>query len=84
MIKNDCFKQLQGLLTNGTDIFLIDNYFTEKWEFNRLIAAITDVLPERRRECFILSFSNVTRNCLKRTASMLKGKQYILIDVCIY
>ena len=75
-MKNDCLKKLQGLFTSESDVFLIDNYSPEKWEFDRLLAAIDDELPERKRVCFTLSLSNVTRNCLKRKAKMLRGKQY--------
>ena len=73
-IRNDCYENLQELLASEMDIFLIDNYVKNKWDFERLIAGITDVLPERRRDCFIFSLSNVTRDCLKRKAKVLRGK----------
>ena len=69
-----CHEELKEILASESDIFLIDNYFPTEWDFERLVAGIADVLPERRKECFILSLSNVTRNCLKRKARVLKGK----------
>ena len=73
-IKKDCMHNLTGLLSSEEEIFLISNYHTDKWDFDRLIEAISDALPVLQRECLTLSLSNVTRECLKRKAKILKAQ----------
>ena len=82
-LRENCHKHLKEffnknpseVLFTEDDIYLIDSYVRDKWDFGRLIDGIADVLPERRRDCFVLSLSNLTRNCLKRKATVLKGKK---------
>jgi hypothetical protein len=68
-------KYVKNLISSEKEIFLISNYHKDKWDFDRLIEAITEALPIRQRECLTLSLSNVTRECLKRKARFLKGKE---------
>ena len=72
-MEKDCLKNLEEFIKDERDIFLIDNKVTEKYDFDRLVEAISLVLPERKRECFILSLTNLTRDCIKRKAKLLKG-----------
>ena len=80
-IKQDCTKNVGNLISSEKEIFLISNYDKDEWDFDRLIVAISETLSVLQRECFILSLTNVTRECLKRKAKFLKGKfnaHYIL------
>jgi GTPase Era involved in 16S rRNA processing len=81
-IRDNCFTNLQSLSTKKNDmkrndIFLIDSYSREEWDFNRLVAGITEALPERIRVCFTLSLTILTRECLKRKAKLLRGKIHV-------
>ena len=73
-IKKDCTGYLKRLVSSEEEIFLISNYNTHKWDFDRLIEAISDALPVRQRECLTLSLTNVTRECLRRKAKFLKAQ----------
>ena len=73
-IRNNLMGNVSNLISSEKEIFLISNYYTNKWDFDRLIEAISDRLPVLQRECLTLSLSNVTRNCLKRKARFFKGK----------
>ena len=73
-IREKCVHNMKDVITNEKEIFLISNCHKDKWDFDRLIEAISEALPVHQRECFTLSLSNVTRNCLKRKAEFLKGK----------
>ena len=50
LIRAGCSENLGHLQSNTEDIFLISNYHPAKWEFDRLIKAILDVLPRYQRE----------------------------------
>ena len=73
-IRQNCMDNVKGLISSEKEIFLISNYDKEKWDFDRLIEAISDALPVLQRECLTLSLSNVTRESLKRKAKFFKGK----------
>ena len=72
-IKSNLFAKVEGLIPCEGDIFLISNRERERWDFNRLIEAIVNVLPDRQRKCLILSLTNVTRECIKRKANHFRG-----------
>ncbi|XP_028404307.1 interferon-inducible GTPase 5-like isoform X2 [Dendronephthya gigantea] len=73
-IKKDCFENVTDLICSEKEVFLISNYDTNKWDFDRLILAISDALPILQRECLTISLTNITRECLKRKARFLKAK----------
>ena len=73
-IRQYCIQHVKDLISSEKEIFLISNYHKEKWDFDRLLAAISDALPVVQKECLTLSLSNVTRECLKRKAKFFKGK----------
>ena len=75
LIREDCMMYFEDLISTEKEIFLISNYHTDKWDFDRLIEAISAALPIVQRECLTLSLSNVTRNCLKRKAKILRGEK---------
>ena len=81
-IRQDCTNNVKNLISSEKEIFLISNYDTDEWEFDRLIEAISDALPVLQRECLTLSLSNVTRESLKRKAKFLRGK-YFLYTGCL-
>ena len=72
-IRQNCMNNVKGLISSEKEIFLISNYDKAKWDFDRLIEAISDALPVLQRECLTLSLTNVTRKCLKRKAKIFKG-----------
>ena len=49
-IRADYSENLVRMLRNTEDIFLISNHCPAKWDFDRLIKAILDVLPRYQRE----------------------------------
>ena len=55
-------------------IFRISNYHKEKWDFSLLIDAIINALPDRQKDCLILSLSNVTRKVIRRKAEIFLCK----------
>ncbi|XP_028404390.1 interferon-inducible GTPase 5-like isoform X1 [Dendronephthya gigantea] len=73
-IKKNCFENVTDLICSEKEVFLISNYDTNKWDFDRLILAISDALPILQRECLTISLTNITRECLKRKARFLKAK----------
>ena len=73
-IKSKIVYNVKNLASSEKEIFLIGNYDKDKWDFDRLIEAISNALPVRQRETLTYSLSNVTRECLKRKASFLKGR----------
>jgi hypothetical protein len=72
-IRNDCMENVKAMISNEDAIFLVSNYDKEKWDFDRLVKAISKTLPILQRESLILSLSNLTRGLLKRKANFLKG-----------
>ena len=80
-IRHKCMKYVKDLISSEKEIFLISNYHTDKWDFDRLIEAISDALPVRQRECLTLSLSNVTRECLKRKAKLLKVQAVLVASL---
>ncbi|CAB4018639.1 interferon-inducible GTPase 5-like [Paramuricea clavata] len=75
-IRSNLMDNVRDLISSEKELFLISNYDKDKWDFNRLIAAIGVVLPVRQRESLILSLSSVTRECLKRKANILKASAF--------
>jgi predicted GTPase len=73
-IKSNCMDNVKDLISSEKEIFLIGNYNKDKWDFNRLVEAISNALPVRQREALTCSLSNVTRECLQRKARILKGR----------
>ncbi len=71
-IRNDLEDNVKDLISSEKEIFLIGNYDKDKWDFDRLIEAISNSLPRFQKECLILSLSNVTRESLKERSRFLK------------
>ena len=49
-------------------IFLIDNYHKEEWDFSLLIDAIINAMYYSKKDCLVLSLSNITRKVIRRKA----------------
>ena len=73
-IRKNALDYLKGLISSEEEIFLISNYEKDKWDFDRLIKAINNILPILQRECLTLSLSNITRECLKRKGEIFKAQ----------
>ncbi len=75
-IRENCLENLEDLLDDDKDVFLISNCVTDKWDFDRLTQAILDVLPLRQKESLTLSLNLLTsgsKRLLKRKAETLRG-----------
>ena len=68
------FAMLEVRIPSEQKIFLISNYHKEKWDFRLLIDAIINALPDRQKDCLILSLSNVTRKVIRRKAEIFLCK----------
>ena len=79
-MRKDLRDNVKGLISSEKEIFLISNCDKDKWDFDRLIEAISDSLSLCQKECLILSLSNFTRESLKRKVKLFKGKNYMLFN----
>ena len=75
-IRKDLSKNLieRGLLKDENEIFLVSSHFRDEYQFDELTQAISDSLPERQRESFILTIDNaliLSKNTLKRKVEVL-------------
>ena len=59
-IRQNCYDNLEGLVDDKQDIFLLSNHDPAKWDFARLTQAIIDVLPTRQQESFTLTIDVLT------------------------
>ncbi|XP_046843672.1 uncharacterized protein LOC124437785 [Xenia sp. Carnegie-2017] len=80
-MRENCLKNLKDLDDNIKFVFFIDNKKTEKYDFDHLIRSITSELPAYKRECFILSLSNVIRESIQRKAKLLKVRATVMTGV---
>ena len=55
--RSACFEGLGELLSKEEDIFLISNHDTKDFDFQRLLTAIKDEMPQYKKESLILSLS---------------------------
>ncbi len=78
LIKYDLMLCVRNLIYSEKEIFLIDNYDKDKWDFPRLIAAINGELPVPEGEWSTHSSSNITRKHLKGIACSLRSKSCLL------
>ena len=58
-IRKDSFENLRDLIHDKKDVFLIDNEFPEKYDFNRLCEDVVSKLLERRSQSFLRSLTYV-------------------------
>ena len=80
-IREDCWKNLEGLAAGNEIVFLISNCKTAQWDFDRLTQAILDVLPLRQKESLTLSLDLLTsrsRDLLKRKVEVLRGRIWMV------
>ena len=59
----------------------ISKTWTRLVNFDGRIKAIRNAFPVVQRECLTLSISNVTRECLRKAAEILRGKNGQPINV---
>ena len=80
-IRRDCAENLNDLLSNEQDIFLITNHDPSKWDFDRLTQAILCVLQTLQRESLTLSlgvFRSLSTEMLKKKVEVLKGRMWMV------
>jgi hypothetical protein len=70
-IREECLNNLEGL---NVEVFLISNYDPDKWDFPRLRQSIKDVLPLRQKEALTLALTTLSKDEVKKTVEMLRGK----------
>ena len=52
-MRNNCFKNLEGLIEDERDIHMIDNKVTDKYDFQRLNESIVEALPVEKRRVLL-------------------------------
>ena len=72
-MKKDCLENLENLIHDENDIYMIDNKVTSKYDFQRLKEAIASALPDGKKESFADSLANVTNAIIRIKANILKG-----------
>ena len=80
-IRRDCAENLNDLLSNEQDIFLISNHHPPNWDFDRLTQAILEALPLLQRESLTLSLgvlTSLSTEMLKRKVEVLKGRIWMV------
>lgn len=77
-IRSDISKHLGNLLTREEDIYLIGNPCPSKWDFDRLIDDIIEVLPVYQRESVSLTLMNLSAATVERKVKTLKGRIWIV------
>ena len=70
----DCLENLEGLIHDKKDIYLIDNKTTSKYDFERLKEAILMSLSVEKKESFIDSLEKSTHATIRIKANLQKGK----------
>ncbi|XP_046843674.1 uncharacterized protein LOC124437786 isoform X2 [Xenia sp. Carnegie-2017] len=81
-MRENFLKNLEDLVDNEKSVFLIDNkVLRDDCDFDRLIRSITLELPAYKRDCFILSLSNVIRESIQRKAKLLKVRAIVMTGV---
>ncbi|CAB3998701.1 interferon-inducible GTPase 5-like [Paramuricea clavata] len=80
-IRQNYLQHVKDLISSEKENFLISNYHKDKWDFNRLIAGISDASPVLQRECLTLSLSNLTPERLKRKAKFFKAQAFAVVTV---
>ena len=76
-IRERMYEGVEHMISSEKDIFLISNFHTKKWDFDRLKAAINKALTAREKECFMLSLpalTNVSHKCLMKKVEILRGR----------
>lgn len=66
-IRKQLYETTKNVISSEKEIFLISNYDTNKWDFDRLIVAIGEALFVLQRE-FLM---NATRECFERKVCWL-------------
>ncbi|XP_046843679.1 interferon-inducible GTPase 1-like [Xenia sp. Carnegie-2017] len=73
-MRENCLKSLGDLIHDENDIFLIDNKFTEKYDFQRLKESIAEALPKEKQESFVASLEKLTHTIIRIKANILKAQ----------
>ena len=73
-VREDCWKNLEGLTAGDTEVFLISNHETANWDFDCLTQAILDALPVHQKESLTLSLTSPSRDLIKRKVEVLRGR----------
>ena len=83
-IRRDCAENLNNLLSNEQDIFLISNHHPSKWDFDRLNKALLGALKILQRESLTLSLgvlTSLSTEMLKKKVQVLKGRIWMVAGI---
>ena len=72
-IRDDCFQNVSDLGIREDEIFLISNFETHRWDFERLAQAISEKLPPHLKETLTLSLKLFSKEVVPRNAEVSKG-----------
>ncbi|XP_046843727.1 uncharacterized protein LOC124437838 [Xenia sp. Carnegie-2017] len=78
-MRENCMKNLEVLMHDEKDIFLIDNKVTEKYDFQRLKESIAEALPEEKQESFVASLDKSTHTTIRIKANFLRAHVQLVI-----
>lgn len=68
-----CHGSVKDLGIPLNDIFIISNHESEKWEFECLVEAILDGLPDVQKNALTLSLRILSKDFVKRKVKVLRG-----------
>ena len=64
---------VEDLEIREDEIFLISNFETHRWDFERLVQAISEKLPPHLKETLTLSLKLFSKDVVPRNAEIPKG-----------
>ena len=76
-IRGNLYDYTKGLEIAQDKIFLISNYYKDKWDFSRLIDAILDQLSTHQKEALTLSLRILSEKVLERKVKILRGTSHL-------
>lgn len=73
-IKEDCSLQLKETVINNHDIFLINSYNRDEFDFNALVCKLIDTVDSIKHDAIVLSLKGITKGALYHKLNTLKNR----------
>ena len=73
IIRAHLYENVNDLGICEDEIFLISNYEKDKWDFSRLVEAILEKLPNRKKEALNLSLTFLSKDVAQRNTEVSKS-----------
>jgi hypothetical protein len=82
IIRGYLYENVKEFGISEDEIFLISNWYRDRWDFCRLVDAILEQLPFHRREALTLSLTDIlSAGNLKRKVEVYKCLPFTLINL---